>query len=77
MDSLEDTKSITNIQTGVGRSRKNLKKWGICDGKEDMNCICGEVQTMVHLLNCNEYPTKYDVTDLQVANNKAIKVAEH
>jgi len=49
--------------------RKNLKEWGISDGEEDTNCVCGESQIMSHLLNCNESSVKCDVTDLQAENN--------
>jgi len=69
-------RTLNRLHTGVGRLRENLKKWGISNGKEDMNCVCGEAQTMSHLLNCNECPIKCDVTDLQAANNKAIKMVE-
>jgi len=69
-------RTLNHLRTGVGRSRENLKKWGISDGNEDTNCVCGETQTMSHLLNCNECPIKCNVTDLQDANSKAIKLAE-
>lgn len=52
-------------------------KWGISNGKDDMNCTRGEAQTMSHLINCNKCPTKCDMTDLQSANNKPIKIAEY
>jgi hypothetical protein len=38
--------------------------------------VCGEVQKMSHLLNCNKCSIKCDILDLQVANNKGIKMAE-
>jgi hypothetical protein len=55
---------------------ENLKKWGISDGKEDTDCVYEETQTMSHLLNCYECLVKCDVTDLQTANNKAIRMAK-
>lgn len=69
-------RTLNRLRTGVGRSRENLKKWVISDGKEDTDCVCGETQTMSHLLNCNECPVKCDEIDLQTANNKAIRMAE-
>jgi len=69
-------RTLNRLRTGVGCSRETLKKWGISDGNDDTNYICGEVQTMSHLLNCNECPIKCDETDLQNANSKIIKLAE-
>jgi len=44
--------------------------------KEDTNYICREAQIISNLLNCKESPIKCDVTDIQAANNKAIKITE-
>ncbi|VVC38865.1 Hypothetical protein CINCED_3A000917 [Cinara cedri] len=69
-------RTLNRLHTEVGWSKENLKKWGISDGKEDTSCVCREAQTMWHLLNCNGCPVKYEVTDLQAANSKAIKLTE-
>jgi len=41
---------------GVGRSKNNLKKWGVI--QEDTKCDFGDEPTMSHLLICPKFPYK-------------------
>lgn len=74
MDGLEDAKWLTYRSWPI---EEEPEKWVINDGKDDMNCVCGEAQAMSHLLNCKDCPTENDTTDLQPTNNNAINIVEY
>jgi hypothetical protein len=50
-------KTPNRLCVGVGQTKENMRKWGY--GDQDINCICGQEQTMSHLLVCPGGPSPY------------------
>jgi len=70
----EKWKALNRLRTGVGRCKTTLKKWKILGEDDTINCKCGEIQTMGHLLKCPLIGTTCDENYLHLANDKASAV---
>lgn len=67
-------KNLNRIRCQMGRSGDNLLRWGYA---EDDSCVCGETQTMEHLLSCPSLQTPCTIQDLWEANDAAVQCARH
>ena len=44
--------SLNRLRTRIGRANTTMRRWGYIDNTQSVNCDCGELQTMTHLLCC-------------------------
>ncbi|VVC33049.1 Hypothetical protein CINCED_3A024313 [Cinara cedri] len=63
-----DWRTLNRLRTGVGRSKDNLKKWGVI--QRDTKCDCGDEHTVSHLLICPDCPTTCTTSDLLTVTKK-------
>jgi len=61
------------LRTGIGRTKDNLKKWGLLESADTL-CLCGEEQTMQHI-TCTACPHTCTPEDMQKGTNQRINVA--
>ena len=54
---------LNRLRSGVGRCKLNMAKWGYSE-QHDIQCECGEVQSMNHILVCGETCTTEDLWEV-------------
>ena len=54
---------LNRLRSGVGRCKLNMAKWGYSE-QHDIQCECGEVQSMNHVLVCGETCTTEDLWEV-------------
>ena len=64
------------LRSAVGRCRTNLTKWGYSEN-DDTSCLCGEEQTMQHLLVCELLPEPCTQEDLAALTPCAMQCIKH
>lgn len=69
-------KSLNRLRSGVGRSKVNLARWGYTD-QGNIQCDCGEDQTVKHMLHCRLCPASCTEDDLHEGTQKALEVAKY
>ena len=64
-------RSLNRLRTGVGRVKSTMRRWGYIDDTQSLNCNCGELQTMAHLLCCRLLDEACTAEDLVTVTERA------
>ena len=64
-------RSLNRLRTGVGRVKSTMRRWGYIDDNQSLNCNCGELQTMAHLLCCRLLDEASTAEDLVTVTERA------
>ncbi|VVC38350.1 Hypothetical protein CINCED_3A005015 [Cinara cedri] len=67
-------RTLNRFRTGIGRTKDNLIKWGLLDSADTL-CLCGEEQTMLHIIKCTACSQTCTPEDIQKGTNQGINVA--
>ena len=65
------SRSLNRLRTGVGRVKSTMRRWGYIDDTQSLNCNCGELQTMAHLLCCRLLDEACTAEDLVTVTERA------
>ena len=57
--------------TGVGRAKTVMRRWGYLDDAPSVDCDCGEPQAMAHLLSCRLLDEACTADDLATETERA------
>ena len=64
-------KVLNGLRTGVGHAKTVMVRWGYLDDAQSVDCVCGEPQTMAHLLSCRLLHEAWTADDLATVTERA------
>lgn len=67
-------RTLNRVRTGVGRTKNNLKKWGMLEETSKI-CECEIEWTMKHIMQCPIYPYSCSQEGVIDVNDNAENVA--
>ncbi|CAI6375553.1 unnamed protein product [Macrosiphum euphorbiae] len=67
-------RTLNRLRAGIGRTKDNLIKWGLLDSTDTL-CICGELQTMQHIITCTACFQTCTPEDIHKGTSQGINVA--
>ena len=68
-------RALNRLRTGVGRAKTVMRRWGLPDDAQSVDCVYGEPQTMTHLLSCRLLYEACTTDDLATVTERAMACA--
>ena len=64
-------RALNRLRTGMGRAKTVMRRWGYLDDAQSVDCDCGELQAMAHLLSCRLLDEACTADDLATVTERA------